>query len=158
MGIWSALTGAVSSYTTTMKIRIDRHIGDITGHIDDYGFEFQHYLRDGTRKYIDAIGNAILISRGGIVVTIFSHDAGSDVDELLLLEAARRPMWPAYVDTDTADEDKAAAQRREQLRPAWTRLRESLPSPGDVSDELRRAILDLRENLEYVIVWAGDCN
>jgi len=133
-----------------MKIRRDQHIGDITGSIDDYGFDFQHYLRDGTEKYVDAVGNAILINREGIVVTIYSHDADSGVNELLLPESAYRPRWPEYDANEVAEEERTAAYRREQLRPAWNRLRDSLPPPDDVSDELRRAIRNLREDLKYV--------
>ena len=149
------MVDAAISRVTKMIIRRDQPI-DENIDIYDYGFEFQHYLRDGTKKYLDSIGNAILESRAGIVAMIYSQDAGGSVEVLELPESTHKRRWPKYTSEDAAEYEQEMSRRRKELRPAWDQLMASLPAPENVSEDLRSAVLNLREDLETAIVWGRE--
>lgn len=143
------------SKITRMEIRRDRQIDDSDDEVFFSRFDFQHYLRDGTKKYLDAAGNAVLINRADVVVSIYSHDAGTDVDVLDIPNTLYRPRWPIYSTQSFEEEKREESIRREQLRPAWDQMIASLPPPEGVSAELRRAVSLLQENLEWSVVSAA---
>ncbi len=133
-----------------MIIRRNQHVADSETHIVDCGFCFDRYDRYGVQKYIDDAGNAIRVNREGIVVTIYSHEAGADVNELAVKNLPCR-RWPAF---DHDDYNSELASQQEILAAAWDMLLASLPQPKEVSTELLQAVTNARSELEYCVLWS----
>ncbi len=142
-----------------MKIHRDQHILDFDRQFSESGFEHHRYLKDGVQKFIDDAGNAIFLNRDGIVVQLYSRDAGPAVDELEITKSTKKRSWPDFAELRAEIEaEKAEKNRRlSELKGPWNQMIASLPSLSGAPSELVQAVRDARQELELCCVWLEDC-
>ncbi len=143
-----------------MKIHIDQHILDFDRQFSESGFEHHRYLKDGVQKFIDDDGNAIFLNRAGIVVQLYSREAGTDVDEFELTKSTKKRSWPVFLvemRAEIAEQEAEQSRRLSELKDPWDQMIASLPPLSGAPSELVQAVRDAREELELCCVWLEDC-
>jgi len=144
-----------------MKICREQHILDFDKAFSESGFEHHRYFKDGVQKLHDDDGNAIFINRAGIVVELYSREAGTEVDELEITKSTKRRSWRdfdiAELRAEIAEEEAETNRRLSELKGPWDQMVASLPSVVGASTELVQAVREARQELELCCVWIEDC-
>ncbi len=143
-----------------MKIHKDQHILDFNRQFSESGFEHHRYLKDGVQKFIDDVGNAIFLNRAGIVVQLYSREAGTEVDKFELTKSTKKRSWPVFdlaeIRAEISEEEAEKSRRLSELKGPWDQMIASLPSLSGAPSELVQAVRDARQELEFCLVWLED--
>ena len=145
---------------SAMKIRRGQSIIEFETDLSEFGFEHLRYFKDGVRQLVDDAGNAVFVTRGELIVSMYSHDAGTAVAELEIKKSTKERSWPLFdiaaMSAEFAEEEADQSRRLSELKDPWDKLIASLPPLSEGPSELVQAVREARHELEMCCVWLED--